>query len=209
MSAAFLFLDFDGVMHRAHVGTNIDRLFEHADLLASWMGEHPTVQIVVSSSWREVHPLSQLRDLLFHDKPDLAERVVGATPNLDRQKLERSAECRHWLADQGHYYAAWVAIDDQAELFDRFSRANLVLCDPAVGLTLALLDRAWQLLQRLEQEEPERRTRRDANGAPLSPSQRAFVRPLPVDHPSAVGKEPGIKPLTKLEEARIVREHVR
>ncbi|SHN13592.1 HAD domain-containing protein [Rhizobacter sp. OV335] len=179
MNPVFVFVDFDGVLHRTQ--GDIDRYFEHAELLGAWLWSHPNIQLVVSSSWREVYKLAELRELLFHDVPDLKERLVGVTSNMDRihAEHERSAECRLWLRDHGHNFSAWLAIDDQSERFSPDARDHLLVCDPAAGLTQDVLDRAWERLEELQREEPERHASNEINGTPLRPELRRMLRPLP------------------------------
>ncbi len=179
-----LFLDFDGVMHP--VGSGIDRIFQHANLLSTWLHQHPEVRLVVSSSWREQFSLSELGDLLFHDRPELQDRVAGATPILkfvDSAGSERETECRIWLYDneKDYDYAAWIAIDDQPELFKSLSPEQLVLCDPSIGLTEAGLQRAWQALNRFRSEEVGRRARGERSWEPLliNRSVKLQRHPLP------------------------------
>lgn len=46
-------------------------------------------------------------------------------------------------------------------------------------MTQDALDRAWERLEGLQGEEPERRARKEVNGAPLRPELRRLLRPLP------------------------------
>ena len=70
-----LFLDFDGVVHPD--GAEIDRFFGCAPLIETVLLEFESVQVIISSSWREVHPLKEIREFFA---PDIAARIVGATP---------------------------------------------------------------------------------------------------------------------------------
>jgi len=193
-----VFVDFDGVMHRTPIRTNVDLYFEHVELLASWLRKHEDVHVVVSSSWRDQYSLDELRDLLFHRHEDLQARVVGATRDLSRlhTSQERSAECQLWMVENDRNFDAWVAIDDQPERFHL--RDRVVTCDPTVGLTQSELDEAWRLLELQRIDEPQRRARGERNGAPLSPSQQHFLDAI------RRGKEPEIKVLTDDEEAAVV-----
>ena len=68
-----LFLDFDGVVHPAH-----GELFTEVDRVARWLDGWPAVDVVVSSSWREVHPQSELVEMLGPVAPCV--RLVVASP---------------------------------------------------------------------------------------------------------------------------------
>lgn len=138
-----LFLDFDGVVHPAH-----GELFTEVDRVARWLDGWPGVDVVVSSSWREVHPQSELVEMLGPVGP----RVAGCTPmlaatrqmQLERWTLlaeesgfahrERHQEVLDWLATSWQPQRAWVALDDLPRLFDPGCE-NLVVCDGQVGVS--------------------------------------------------------------------------
>lgn len=193
-----VFLDFDGVLHP--VGASVDRLFEHAEKLAAWLREQPAIQLVISSSWREIHRLDELQEMLFHFAPELKARVIGVTPLMSMVlgiEFERSGECRAWLVDNGHDYTAWVAIDDDKTLFDpAHERDNLVLCDPAIGLDRARLSLVVDKLRSQQLEEPQRRRFQKTNGTPMSRAQRSMCGVLPGER-----RYPAV---TEAEEAEIV-----
>lgn len=116
-SAPIVFLDFDGVTHPEVCKT--EKLFTCLPLIESVLRRHPQAEIVISSSWREHHPLQALRGFFCED---MAARVVGCTPITPRLPVEpaaqhvRESECRAWLAAHrpGH---PWIAIDDVPWLF--------------------------------------------------------------------------------------------
>ena len=145
-----LALDFDGVLHP--VTTTKEPKFCRLDLLERWLRERPPVDVVISSSWREVHPLELMRSF-FAD--DLQARVIGATPLVhrllgptwsrsDAERAvaigERQYEIEQWIADSGTPSRTWVALDDDPSLF-RPDCQKLVLCASEVGLTEAELER--------------------------------------------------------------------
>lgn len=61
-----LFLDFDGVLHPEYDGqaTPADVVFCHLPRFEAVMRDHPEVEIVISSMWREQFPLDALLDQL-------------------------------------------------------------------------------------------------------------------------------------------------
>lgn len=152
--AKYLFLDFDGVMHP--LGAPVDRLFCHQELLSSWLLARSDVLVVVSSNWRQKHPLDEMREFVSED-PRVQERVVGFTPTLSQDeaalhgdelgptRFERESEIRLWLARSIEPWASWAALDDQAWLFRPFCR-QLVLCQSAVGLTPDRLGEVGRIL---------------------------------------------------------------
>ena len=59
------FLDFDGVLHPDR--SSVDLYFCRLTLLEPWLRKRPQIEVVISSSWREAHPLDELREFaLFH-----------------------------------------------------------------------------------------------------------------------------------------------
>lgn len=148
-----LFIDFDGCVHP--YGCSIDKYFCHLTLLEDWLRRRPGVDVVISSSWREVHPLDEMRSFFSED---LQGRIIGATPILKRDaweqyggeppptRFERELEVMRWLHDSGKSWRPWVALDDQAWLFRPFSK-HLVLCDGRVGLTQRELDQVDLVLR--------------------------------------------------------------
>ncbi len=147
--AGLLALDFDGVMHPD--GASVDRYFCHLPLLEDWLRRRPGIDVVISSSWREKHPLDEM---VSYFSEDLRPRIVGATPVIKRDswaqydgepppvRFEREAEVLRWLHSSGSAWMPWAALDDQAWRFKPFN-PRLVVCDGKVGLTgreLARLD---------------------------------------------------------------------
>ena len=78
-----LFLDFDGVLHPEYdrQAAPADVAFCHLPRFEAVMCDHPEVEIVISSTWREQFPLDDLRARF---SPDIAARIVGATPITPR-----------------------------------------------------------------------------------------------------------------------------
>ena len=107
--SAYVFLDFDGVLHR--VGGEVFQP-ECLDYLADALDPLPGVCLVISSSWREVYDLEALQDFLG---PRLGPRIVGTNPVIDDPFLHqcRYHECMAFLADSGAPDAPWVALDDE------------------------------------------------------------------------------------------------
>lgn len=159
-SASYLFLDFDGVTHPEKA--DCDELFVRDELLNQWLQANPDVQVVISSSWREVHSLSELRDFF---PCEMASRIMGATPtNIlkvkrrfdGRTPRDRQAEIEHWLRAHGKEGCAWVALDDQAWRF-RVGCKSLVVCDGKIGLTRENLAQARAILDAWRPAPPRKK----------------------------------------------------
>lgn len=152
LADALVFLDFDGTTHPD--GSHVDRLFSGLELFEPWLRRHPGVGIVISSSWREAHPMSELRSF-FSD--DLQHRILGATPIAARSewaalegellpvRFEREAEILAWMRTHGLAARPWAALDDQPWRFRPFCK-QLIICDPKTGLTGRELDLLTQAL---------------------------------------------------------------
>ena len=146
--APIVFLDFDGVTHPELCST--DQLFGCLPLIEEVLRQHEQVEVVISSSWREPHPLSELREFF---SGDIAPRVVGRTPVIPRQPAMpataglREIECLTWLAANrpGH---PWIAIDDVPWIFSP-GCPNLLLTNHRLGFTPANAAHLHSILERL------------------------------------------------------------
>jgi hypothetical protein len=151
-----LFLDFDGVLHPED--SRDEPLFCRLPLLEAWLRERPSVDVVISSTWREI---PGLEGLLGFFAPDIRRRVIGVTPVYHRMhaldwgqtsghpeppRHKRHVECLRWMHDSSKPTRVWAALDDDASLFDPSCR-NLVMCDRRVGLSQAQLDELDRRLQ--------------------------------------------------------------
>jgi hypothetical protein len=131
-----LFLDIDGVLHPE--GVMAAAYFQHLPRLEEVLRRHPTVDIVISSTWRESHTLAQLKGR-FAD--DVASRVIDTTPSAPDQTLpmsllayRRQAEIETWLRGHQRAWEDWIAIDDKPWLFRPFC-LNLIVVPGQTGLT--------------------------------------------------------------------------
>lgn len=146
--APVVFLDFDGVTHPECCKT--ERLFTSVPLIEEVLRRHTSVEVVISSSWREHHPLSELRAFFSHD---MSHRVVGVTPVAPRHRAEpspaavRETECLTWLAANRPDHP-WIAIDDVPWIFSP-GCPNLLLTHHRVGFTQLNADQLHSILERL------------------------------------------------------------
>ena len=124
-----LFLDFDGVLHPTTDGTNAEGVvrivhFGWLPLLASVLERHH-VRIVVHSTWRYTYDIDELRALLSV----LGPRVIGATPRGPRYESILS-----WL-HLNPQFANYRMLDDDAREFPAPPPPDLILCNPAKGVS--------------------------------------------------------------------------
>jgi hypothetical protein len=124
-----LFLDFDGVLHPRTSGT-----MRLAPLLEAFLRCSPNVSVVISSSWRALYSLEELRTW-FSD--DVQHRFLSCTPRLPDGAGSRQREIEKWLSSNPAH--RWAALDDEAGLFDK-DCPWLVLTEAATGVTAADLE---------------------------------------------------------------------
>lgn len=140
VNPCILFLDFDGVTHPEPCYP--DNLLCRLPLIEEVLRAHPTVSIVISSSWRDAYTFEELRAFF---SADLAPRVIGVTPSIKRPsgdwlpgqvpQYEREWECDSWMRQNRPWGTPWLAIDDRAHWF-RPDCSELLLTDSSVGFQL-------------------------------------------------------------------------
>lgn len=123
--ARVLFIDFDGVLHRA--GNGIEQTGPHfiwLPLLAEELAEHPDVALVVHSTWRYQYTLDELRELLAA----FGRRVIGVAPRGPRWDAIK------WFLQLNPHFTTYRILDDESKEFEP-RPDELVLCDPSLGVT--------------------------------------------------------------------------
>lgn len=131
-----LFLDFDGVLHPEFSPPS--EYFCCLPHFEAVLRRVPDCEIVIASTWRVNHPLSDLQKPFA---PDIAARIIGATPLLSEIEdvsdsllaYEREAECHAWLRANERAHLLWLALDDRAWLYRPFSH-NVYLVDGSKGI---------------------------------------------------------------------------
>jgi hypothetical protein len=122
-----LFLDFDGVLHPCQSGS-----FRHMPLFEQWLLTHPSVEVVVSSTWRETHTFTELCSLF---PATVRDRIIGTTPVFEDRLREDEIQhfaCRHGIAH-------WFCIDDQVSDFPSIRESRLVATEYVRGITAEIL----------------------------------------------------------------------
>ena len=147
--SCILFLDFDGVTHPDPC--HKDEYFRQLPLVEDVLREHPHVNVVISSSWRYDHRLSELQAFF---SSDVRTRVIDVTPSVARTDDEgwipqdllqhhREWECRKWIRQHRPPDTPWLVIDDAAEWFTP-ECAHLLTTQSELGFQseqIPLLDR--------------------------------------------------------------------
>ena len=138
-TAPILFLDFDGVTH-PQVCEDAS-LFQSLPLIEAVLRFHPDVLVVLSTSWREIHAMEELRERF---SGDIASRVVGGTPVINfyqrvwypvpLSEWPRQREIETWLHQNRTLTHPWIAIDDRPWWFES-ECPNLLVTDQTTGFT--------------------------------------------------------------------------
>lgn len=104
-----IFLDFDGVLRRR---ASTPMVFD-ADCLACFeaaVRAIPKARIVITSSWRDIETLSEIR---IRFSPDIALRVIGMVGYvLTSDDFPRHREVLAYLKNEGLEGQPWVALED-------------------------------------------------------------------------------------------------
>lgn len=129
-----LMLDFDGVLHPAQSGTLL-----YAPLLEAWLRTHPTVDVVISSNWRDTHTLDELRNRFA---VDMRERIIGTTPSTTTGY--REDEILELVSK--HNITRWAALDDRPDQFPTTGKTHLVVTEYFDGISPSHLTRVAALL---------------------------------------------------------------
>ncbi|MDM4765245.1 HAD domain-containing protein [Pelomonas sp. SE-A7] len=130
--APLLFLDFDGVLHPNGAAPAV--WFKQAGPLMALLHRWPTLDVVISSSWRFHHEWKDLLDLL---PTALAERAQGCTGAAHTGALARHTEILNYWQEHGGG-RPWLALDDSVWEFPVHCD-RLIACDGALGLRPAQL----------------------------------------------------------------------
>lgn len=109
---------------------------ELLDNLRLLLDEVPGLSVVVTSSWREVFSLEQLRSQF---PKEIRARIEGVTPlSKVPSEHQRYKEILAYLKHHGKTDVTWIAIDDDPDYFP--SSAPVVIVDPSEGLSMAVVE---------------------------------------------------------------------
>ncbi len=124
-----LFLDFDGVLRRK--GSPLYKL--ESDLVSNLedtLRHASHVKVVITSSWREVFGLNEIRNLFSRD---IADRINGFTPqSLDLEGFYRYREVLAYLKRFHTLQTPWIALDDDPQHYPQ--NTPVLIVDPEKGL---------------------------------------------------------------------------
>lgn len=146
-----IFLDIDGVLNtNALLRQNIFLCSTRISLLSSFC-EDNDIDIVISSSWREIYTLDELRNMLSKEGFVNTDRFIGVTGNIhniinnaDFISVERGYEIEDWLTKQAISYN-YVILDDTSDFLD-YQKSRVVLTDFNKGLDVEHLRKIKTIL---------------------------------------------------------------
>ena len=148
-----IFLDFDGVlnstssfMHWNDKRKQGAQIHPYANpnpmcvtLLERLVSAGEDVRIVLSTSWRSLGTLDELKEILVNEfgmKKEIADRVIDKTPRNDSMlQRKRGFEILNWLEKNKELWKNYVILDDNSDMLvtqlDYFVHTN-----PDNGLTI-------------------------------------------------------------------------
>lgn len=170
-----LYLDYDGVLHHdevywsrrqgIHIRVPGHRLFEWAHILIELLSPYSEVRIVLSTSWVRQKSFDFAVKQL---PPSLQSRVIGATfhrREMCKRVFDSMSRGAQIYADvQRRRPTAWLALDNDDELWPSHCRHQLIKTEDHLGLS----DPAVQSLIRTRLLELCPRRRRMAESADLT-----------------------------------------
>lgn len=114
-----VFLDIDGVLNDAQPVASLpttqrgwaELLDEERVALLNRIVDQTDAEVVVSSSWRQVHSLDELQELL--EMAGFTGTLSDETPVLARARGE---QIQAWLADHRGEVSNYVALDDSPHM---------------------------------------------------------------------------------------------
>ena len=141
------FLDFDGVTHPDACGENLEfcRLPFIERTLRPFLGEW---KIVISSNWKNIQKLDQLKKY-FSD--DIRDHIVGVTPTIKavRNPFEsRGKEIEKFISE--HNVDRFIIIDDMIKFLSVSQRKYAVTTDSRQGFTNKSRNRLLFLLNKFK-----------------------------------------------------------
>ncbi|WP_394484690.1 HAD domain-containing protein [Roseateles sp. LYH14W] len=122
-----LFLDFDGVLHRAGNGLeDTGPMLVWLPLLADALSAYPDVLVVVHSTWRYQYSSDEIRKLLAGC---LGGQPIAIAPRGPRWEAIR------WFLQMNPAVASYRILDDEPDEFGHPAPDELLVCESALGLT--------------------------------------------------------------------------
>jgi len=158
MTDKLIFLDIDEVLSNHALGTTdpaIRKAFNDIDTIHGKLSsinianlnsitDQTEAKIVISSSWRILSDLDELRDILYN--AGVTGEIIGLTPILGVDTL-RGNEIYKYIKDNYPYDSEpnYIILDDSTDML-YWQRNNFFWCDPFCGLSPAVAYKASRFL---------------------------------------------------------------
>jgi hypothetical protein len=139
--STIIFLDFDGVLRRISSDPSV---FEPSLLTTFEAALKPfnNISIVITSTWRLVIPLSEIKGLF---SKSTADYIIGVTPELHNDtSYPRYEEILSYLKINKLEKQNWVAIDDDRDNFP--TNSPVIYTDPNIGFSEHEVVKLWECL---------------------------------------------------------------
>lgn len=135
-----LFLDIDGVLNNdASLAEGIHLINDKLVMLRVFC-EEVDCEIVISSTWRILHSLQEMKEILYRAGFCCRTRIIDVTPRTRQSDPDflkkgwaRGYEIEKWLQEQNEDYN-YVILDDTSDMLD-YQKSRFVHVDGAIGLT--------------------------------------------------------------------------
>ncbi len=137
-----IFLDFDGVVNAFNEPESLRQLSPRCVKLLNKLIERTDTYIVITSTWRILHAIEDLRQILVNSGFQFPERIIGITPRGGR----RGTEIEEWLKQPTEEVESFIILDDDSDMEPFLDR--LIQTDSDTGLTTNDIKRAVLLLRR-------------------------------------------------------------
>jgi hypothetical protein len=138
----YIFLDLDGVLVREPPLNSNQGIFvlengkykpqftpECLNFFENSLRSYSNYQIVISSSWKELFSLEEIKS---HFSPDIAVNIVGVTPDdHDPSAYYRYREAKKYLEQNNLDDVFWLAIDDIPEHYP--AQIPIIITNAEIG----------------------------------------------------------------------------
>ena len=138
-----IFLDFDGVLDRFDEPESFLRLSPSCVENLNCLIDRCNAEIVISSTWRILHPILELKQILINAGFKSPDKIIGKTKHLGKR---RGKEIQEWLETCEYKIESFVIIDDDSDMEPFLDK--LVETDFNVGLTMNDVEKAIDILNK-------------------------------------------------------------
>jgi hypothetical protein len=138
-----IFLDFDGVLNNRKWlsrGGSRDDVDPESVRLLNWLVDATQAKVVVSSTWRILHTIEELRDTL--DRAGFLGEIIGVTPGGGGT---RGPQIQQWIDDNA-FVGPFVILDDDSDMLHLLDK--LVKTKFETGLEVSHVKKAIEILNR-------------------------------------------------------------